>query len=84
MALCGSAYSLLRHAAVLRSAAPIFHLGNHRNLSISSTFAPEKSVAKEGYTNRWAIAVPAFLTHLCIGMLYTLADNNEHVLIGSV
>jgi MFS family permease len=30
-------------------------------------FGPETAVASEGFTNRWAIMVPAFTTHLCLG-----------------
>ncbi|KAL5249249.1 hypothetical protein ACHWQZ_G018191 [Mnemiopsis leidyi] len=58
----------------LSSASPLtshlYHPPQSRSLSLSSVFSPEKSVASPKFTNRWAIAVPAFLTHLCIGAPY--------------
>lgn len=44
--------------------------GNRRNLIRSSSTAPpvaDPNVASETFKNRWAMAVPAFTTHLCIG-----------------
>ena len=38
-----------------------------RSLSLSSVFSPEKSVAPAGFSNRYAMILPAFLTHICIG-----------------
>ena len=34
-----------------------------------SLLGPEKSIAAPDFKNRWAMAVPAFITHLCIGIL---------------
>ena len=31
---------------------------------------PESSIASEKFTNRWAIFVPAFATHVCLGAPY--------------
>jgi len=33
-------------------------------------YGPEKSVASKNFTNRWAMFVPAFATHICLGAPY--------------
>ena len=38
---------------------------------LSRWFGPDKGRAGPEFRNRWAMAVPAFLTHLCIGSPYS-------------
>jgi MFS family permease len=51
-------------------AAPSFRDISTKDSKLSlwdKTFGPESNVASEDFKSRWAMAVPAFATHMCIG-----------------
>lgn len=37
---------------------------------LAKTFGPESSIAQPSFKNRWAMFVPAFATHICLGAPY--------------
>ena len=37
---------------------------------LAKFLGPESSIASKNFTNRWAMFVPAFATHICLGAPY--------------
>jgi hypothetical protein len=59
------AYRLLPYKSQLRTA-----LLRSNSSFLGRLIGEESNVASKDYTNRWAMVIPAFATHMCLGAPY--------------
>ena len=54
----------------LSSSLPLTSQNGKNEGFIKKFLGPESSIASKSFTNRWAMFVPAFATHVCLGAPY--------------